>query len=364
MRLAGVFAIIVLSAAVSERAWSQAADQSCLTAAKSAVEAARKPITPEVPTAPVAMGSLKGKSVWFISPTQAAPYALGVSQGLQVAAAAAGLEAHVFDGKGQPTLFNEGVAQAVAAKAAAIVTYAIDPSLLAQSLPQANAANIPLLISMTSLPAPQGVYASINPDAEALGRLQADAALVQTQCKLNGGVVYASNFIIQKKMKEGTYAEVKKLCPGCTLTEMNVQLPTVSTQLAPQTTATMARLPELNAFIAAWDGAAVFQVAAIEQAQRSDVKVIGANGNSANLDFMRQGRVQTYDAAYPPAQYLGWQLFDQAARAIAKQDPPQITVQVQMLDKDNIGPAGSADNVVFPGLVGYEAAFKKVWGLN
>jgi hypothetical protein len=35
-----------------------------------------------------------------------------------------------------------------------------------------------------------------------------------------------------------------------------------------------------------------------------------------------------------------------------------------MLDKANIGPAGSDEMTVFKGLANYEAVFKKAWGLN
>lgn len=368
-RLAGLAAALAMAAmgcggAASQSSSSGSSTASCTTSAQKAVEAARQPIKAEVPTEKVQVSRLQRQSVWFISPSQGTAYALGVSQGVQAAAAAAGLDAHVFDSKGQPTLYNEGVAQAVAAKAAAIITYAIDPSLISQSVQQANSAGIPVLIAMTGLPAPAGIYASVNPDVTGLGRLQADAALAVTSCKLNGAVVFASNFPILSTMKDAIKAEVAKLCSACTMAELNVQLPSISTQLAPQVTSTLARYPNLNIFVATFDSAAVFMVPAIEQTQNSTVKIVGANGNSANLEFMRLGRVQVADAAYPPAQYLGWQLFDQGLRSIAKMSPAKVTVQVQMLDKSNIGPSGSGDDVVFPGLAGYQSAFLKTWGLS
>ena len=342
---------------------SAVAQDACLATATKAVEASRTPITPQIPSLPINIAALKGKKIWFISPSQATPYALGVSQGVQAAGAAAGIDVQVFDGKAQPNLFNEGVSQAVAAKAAAIITYAIAPALISQTLPKAIEAGIPIMVAMTGQPAPEGVFASVNPDVPALGRLQADAALVQTGCKFNGAIVFASNFPILVAMKDATKARMSELCPACTLADLNVQLPSISTQLAPQTTSTMARLPQLNAFITTLDNAAVFMVPAIEQAQRPDVNIIGANGNPANLDFIRGGRVQTYDAAYPPPQYVGWLFFDQAARAVAKLPIPDIKVPVQMIDKSNVGPAGSGEDVVFPGLAGYQTAFKKIWGI-
>lgn len=339
-------------------------EAACLDLSRRSVEAARKDITPVIPANPVKMSTIKGKLVWFISPSQATAYALGVSKGFAEAAEAAGLKSQIFDAKGQPTLFNEGVAQAVAAKADAIVTYAISPALVQQSLKLASEAKIPVIQVNTGLPAAEGIYVSLNPDVEALGKLQAHAALLKTQCKLNGAVVYSSNFQILSAMKTATLAEVKALCPPCEMTELNVQLPTISTQLAPLTSSTMARLPKLNAFVATFDQLAVYMVPAIEQAGRKDVAIIGANGNSANLEFMRQGRVETYDPAYPPASYLGWQLLDQAARAVAGHKPAPFTVQVQMLDKGNIGPSGTDEMGVFKGLANYDAAFKKAWGLN
>lgn len=358
---AAAVSIAVLMTGSHALAQSEAA---CMETARRSVDAARKEMTPLIPADPVKMASLKGKLVWFISPSQATAYALGVSKGFVAGAEAAGLRSQVFDAKGQPTLFNEGVAQAVAAKADAIVTYAIAPALIQQSLKLAQEARIPVIQVMTGVPAAEGMYISINPDVETLGKLQAHAALLQTQCKLNGAVVYSSNFPILSAMKNASFAEVKALCPSCEMTELNVQLPTISTQLAPLTSSTMARLPKLNAFIATFDQLAVFMVPAIEQAGRKDVPIIGANGNSANLEFIRQGRVQSQDPAYPPAHYLGWQLVDQAARAVAGAKPTPFTVQVQMLDKANIGPAGTEEMTVFKGLANYEGVFKKAWGLN
>jgi ribose transport system substrate-binding protein len=354
--------VIAVAISISQSAFAQS-DAACMDTVRRAVEAARKEMTPLIPADPVKMASLKGKLVWFISPSQATAYALGVSKGFAAGAEAAGLRSQIFDAKGQPTLFNEGVAQAVAAKADAIVTYAIAPALIQQSLKLAQEAKIPVIQVNTGLPAAEGIYVSINPDVEGLGKLQADAALLQTQCKLNGAVVYSSNFPILTSMKTAAIAEVKARCPACEMTELNVQLPTISTQLGPLTSSTMARLPNLNAFIATFDQLGVYMVPAIEQTGRKDVAIIGANGNAANLEFIRQGRVQTHDPAYPPAQYFGWQLVDQAARAAAGAKPTPFTVQVQMLDKTNIGPAGTDEAAVFKGLGNYEAFFKKAWGL-
>jgi ribose transport system substrate-binding protein len=359
---AAIAATILVSA---PSAWAQAGSEAaCLDTARRSVEAARKEMLPVIPPGAPRMAALKGKLVWFISPSQATGYALAVSKGFEAAVEAAGLRGQVFDAKGQPTLFNEGVAQAVAAKADAIITYAISPALIQQSLKLAEEAKIPVIQANTGLPPAPGVYISVNPDVAALGKLQAHAALLQTNCKLNGAIVYSSNFPILNAMKAATLAEIKALCPSCEMTEMNVQLPTISTQLAPLTTSTMARLPGLNAFIATFDQLAVFMVPAIEQAGRKDVPIIGANGNPANLDFMRQGRVQTYSAAYPPGHYVGWQLLDQAARAAAGAKAAPFDIQVQMLDKSNIGPTGTEEMAVFKGLANYQAAFKKAWAIN
>ena len=339
-------------------------EAACMDTARKSVEAARKDMSPLLAPNPVKAAPLKGKLAWFISPTQATAYALGVSKGFADGAEAAGLRSQIFDAKGQPTLFNEGVAQAVAAKADVIVTYAIAPALIQQSLKLAQEAKIPVIQSNTGLPAADGIYISINPDVEALGKLQAHAALLQTQCKLNGAVVYSSNFPILSAMKTSVLAEVKGLCPACEMTELNIQLPTISTQLAPLTSSTMARLPKLNAFVNTFDQLGVYMVPAVEQAGRKDVAIIGANGNAANLEYIRSGRVQTYDPAYPPAHYLGWQLVDQALRAASGAKATPFQVQVQMLDKSNIGPTGTDEMGVFKGLVGFDGVFKKAWGLN
>ena len=117
---------------------------------------------------------------------QATGYALTVSQGLTAAGKAAGVNIHIFDGKDQPTLFVQGVQEAVAQHAAGIIDYAINPALIPQGLLAAKAAHIPVITELTGDPAPSNgtVAESINENIPQEAQSMADYAAYITKCKV------------------------------------------------------------------------------------------------------------------------------------------------------------------------------------
>src|SRR5437868_3775598 len=102
--LHSLFRLLALSATLTLAAHSAHAqsEAACMDTARRSVDAARKDMTPAIPANAVKMATIKGKLVWYISPSQATAYALGVSKGFAEAAEAAGLRSQVFDAKGQP----------------------------------------------------------------------------------------------------------------------------------------------------------------------------------------------------------------------------------------------------------------------
>ena len=341
-----------------------AAGGDCMTAAQEIVDAARTPL--EIgDIAPVDLTAHAGASLWHIAPSLATGYAVTVAEGVQEAGAAAGFEVNVFDAQGQPNVMVEGVSQAVANGADAIVIHAISPEAVADPLAQAAAAGIPVLSVLNALdPAalPEGITATLDPDVDGLAEQQAAYALVDGGCEVNAVVFYASVFPILNQMNTAIQASLTELCPECTVSEQNLDLRTMSQELPAQTQQVLRADESITHAIATFDSAALFIVQGIDELG-SEVSVIGANGNDANLDIIRAGGAQIADAAYPPGRYAGWQIVDQVGRLLAGEDAAQREFPVQMIDADNVGADNSIESV-FPGLAGFEDEYRQAWGVS
>ena len=83
-----------------------------------------------------------GKSVWVISCGQIAASCAEIADAAMAAGNALGWKMTLFDGKLDPTLYTQGILQAIAAHASGIFTVAVDCSIATAPLKQAKAAGI------------------------------------------------------------------------------------------------------------------------------------------------------------------------------------------------------------------------------
>jgi ABC-type sugar transport system substrate-binding protein len=353
------------STAAATPAATSPTTKQCIAAARAATAAVKKRLTiPQYPA--FNMAANKGKNVWFIAPSLSTGYALVVSQGVKAAADAAGVKLTVWDSRGLASEMAAGLDRAIADKADAIVIHAISPTLVATQLKEAADAKIPVLSILNGLSPkslPTGITATLDPDAAKLGALQADYALSQGNCKVNAGWFYAPSFPIQVDMTNGLQAEFKRLCPACGVKLQTFDLPTMATNLPQQTANFIQSNPDVNYLVAAFDTAATFMIQGVRTVGKK-VWLVGANGNAPNLDILRQGGPQIADVAYPPGELLGWDVIDQVGRMLQGQaSAKQRSIPVQAIDFTNVGKGDDVASV-FPKLVGFENAYKKMWRLG
>jgi ribose transport system substrate-binding protein len=331
----------------------------CVQQARDAVNAARQPLELSVPEK--AFDMPKGGTIWFISPTQATGYAQRVSKAVQAAATAAGMKAEIFDGKAQPDRFNQGIEQAIASKAAGIVTYAINPAVVPTALQKAKAAGIPVIAAATGVPNPTDgtVAETVSVDLNKEGQLMAQYAAATSDCKVNASVTFDPNQKALTTQRDAVKAEFAKLCPDtCSVQEHEMSLATMATQLGSSIQSLLQRQQKIDTVISTFDTAAFYMAPAIAQTGRK-VNLIATNGLPENLDMVRQGK-QAADVSYPPPEYTGWLLTDQLGRAIAGEPTENAELPMQLFDKSNI-PASNDFEILWPGLADYQAAFKAKW---
>lgn len=338
--------------------------QECTKQARAATAAMKKRFT--IPSYPsFRMRASAGKNVWYIAPSLGTGYALALSQGAKSAAQTAGIKLTVWDGRGLASEWGAGMDRAIADKADMIVIHAINPTVITNQLKAAADAKIPVLSILNALDQkalPTGITATLDPDALKLGALLMDFALSTSKCRVNAGWFYWPASPIMQVMTKGLMAERKRLCPSCPVKFVAVDLVTMASQLPQATANFVLSNPQVNHLIASFDTAATFMIQGLRTAG-SKVPVIGANGNPPNLDIIRSGGLQIADVAYPPAEFLGWDLMDQIGRILQGQKSAlHRPIGVQTIDYTNIGKDNSLASV-FPKVVGYEEAYKKMWGM-
>ena len=121
-----------------------------LAEAKAEVEAAMQKPQFVPPGEAFDISKLKGKHVWIITSTMAVPFVATIAHGVEAAAKVAGIETTLFDGKGDVSQWNRGMAQAVAQHADGIVTVGASPELMKGPMADALKANIPVVDAVTA----------------------------------------------------------------------------------------------------------------------------------------------------------------------------------------------------------------------
>lgn len=340
----------------------------CVQEAKKLVAQDKKPMPMVLPEASFDMGKNQGKSIWFISPSQATGYALALSKSVTAAAEAAGMEATVFDGKNQPDRFTAGFSQAVQSGADGIILYAVNPELVPAGLKRAKAADIPVITMATGVRVPPdtGVITEIDHDREAEGRYMANYAAFMTDCEVNGAITLDQTYVGLVTERDAIVSQLKELCPDtCEVQDDEARLATMATELAPSTQSLIQRNPDLNTLFATFDQLATYQIPAAEQSG-TDVKIVGTNGLPENLKAVKEGSPQVADIAYVPPEYFGWLGIDQLGRAMAgvelgDESGEPLETPVQTFDAENLPDDTTDFDAVYPDLVGYQDTFRERW---
>src|SRR6185437_6135781 len=144
-RCGALLAAAVSAAVAGALAGAPTARADGLAEAKAEVAKAMQKPEFVAPGEPFDISKLKGKHVWIITSTLAVPFVATIAHGVEAAAKVAGLETTLFDGKGDVSEWNRGMAQAVAQHADGIVTVGASPELMKGPTGDALKANIPVV---------------------------------------------------------------------------------------------------------------------------------------------------------------------------------------------------------------------------
>ena len=336
----------------------------CVADAEAAVAAGQQPIPVKVPSAPLDISALAGKSIWNIL-VLSNEFTNAVTSGLEEAAAEAGIEVTIFDGQGDPSEWNLGVEQAIAQGADAIILQAVAPGAVSAPLADAAAAGIVIVDIFNGSPdqpLAEGLFAHVTPDFRASGELMANWMLADSGCDVNAAIFGIRALPLHEDMMTSAQATIEGAC-DCKAVLEDVDPTTIGTDFVPNVSAVLGREGDINYLFPVFDAVVPLAKAATEGYE--GVKILGHDGVSSNLDDIRAGGpgAQVADGAFPPNEWIGWALLDQVGRALSGEAALDWTVPHTVVDSGNVGPSNDQLGP-YAEWTNFRVGFREAWGLS
>ena len=293
---------------------------------------------------------------------------LGVTKGIEEAAAAIGWEVKSIDGAGSVAGRTAAMGQAMALNPSGIIITGFDAVEQAPAMEAAKNAKIPIVSWHAGPiigPMPdQGVFANVTTDPMQVSTAAAMWAYIDAKGK--PGVVFFTDSTYEiaiakaKKMQE----VIEKL--GGTTVEW-VDTPIAETsQRMPQLTTTLLQKHgdkwthslAINDLYFDFMGPSL-AAAGIEGTGRP-TNVSAGDGSESAYQRIRAGQFQAATVA-EPLNLQGWQLIDELNRALAGEQWSGYVSPLHVVTKANVEFDGGPKNTFDPGN-GYQNEYKKIWG--
>jgi ribose transport system substrate-binding protein len=312
----------------------------------------------------------RGKTVVLISEDQRNGGALGVSEGVTEAAKVIGWKLTTLDGAGVIANRSAGFGQAVALKPDVIIADNDDATEQKVNITKAANAGIKVLGWHSNVkPGPmEGVplFTNISTDPRSVAKVS--AALVIADSNGNAGVIVFTDATEKiSVMKSDAMAAFVKECPGCSVLEVvDTPLASVSTRIPQMTQSLQKRFgKKWTHSLAINDGFFDFMAPPLRAAgvpgAGPPINISGGDGSTAAFDRIR-GQNYQFATVAEPLRLHGWQLIDEANRALSGQEWSGYVAPTHLVTKDNIGTNGGPKNVFDPDN-GYTEIYKKIWGV-
>jgi len=319
-----------------------------------------------------------GHKVALVSSGVQSPTGTSQANGAREAAKLLGWDLSVYDGKYEPSEYQEGVRQAISQNADAIWLYSIDCPLIRTALDEAKRAGIPVFSQEAADcsdvdPAAPSYYERSLEFAEGdfiewgegLGASQAVWLLAKLGAKADIIEVANTELVITKAVHDGFQKKMEELCADCKVTTLNIRIADFGPALQEKISTALLRNPSANGMALSYDdlmtsgGAA----AVVASGRNDSIEVIAGSGYEANVNLVHDNKGQdagwTYDGSYE-----AWSAADMINRYFAGEENVPSGVGISVFDRDHdLPPKGEAFHV---GMVGidYEPVFKEVWGVS
>lgn len=312
---------------------------------------------------------LKGKTVYYVPITLQSPQFAVTQAALAEALDALGASIQVCDGQGTPTAVSACIDQGTDAKAAAIVTDAVAYGLASNSLDNAQAAGIPVLIS-------NQVPSDDHPDSATLANIPAGGTA--TAVALSKWVVVDSDGkanLLANVGQDGPapaafFAAAQKIyddeCPDCTVVTNGVSSANFP-QISPSTQSALLANPDTDYVYSQFAQYLQPTIGGIQGAGvAGKVKVLAGSVQLDDLKAVSKGTLAA--AAGQASAFQGWVDADAVLRLVNGDELPEYTIPARLFTSENIGDIDLTDAAEasgeWYGPTSFTDEFKKVWGVS
>lgn len=338
--------------------------------AKAYVEAASKPNPPwDGPTEGPAIQP--GKTIVYVSTDQRNGGARGVGLGIQEAAEIAGWTYRELDGQGTVSGRSTSMNQAIALQPDVIVLGGIDANEQAAAIEDAAGQGIAVLgwhaYAKTGGHDTLPIFTNITTDPLDVARAAAYLAVAESDGKA-GAVVFTDSVYEIAVAKADAMAEIIKACETCTLLEyVDTPLSDTATRMPPLTTALLQRYGDswthaLSINDLTFDFMAPSLASAGIDGDGQPRNISAGDGSEAAFQRIRDVQYQVATVA-EPLRLQGWQLLDEANRALAGEPESGYVAPPHLFTPENIAYDGGPNNTYDPDN-GYTDSYKKIWGVD
>lgn len=369
MTKTGLLAVLAVGASLTALSVSMAAADA-VADAKAVVEALSKPNPPwdgptEGPTAEA------GKTIVYVSTDERNGGAHGAGEGVKEAAGKIGWTVRVIDGQGSVAGRSSGLEQAIASQPDVIVLGGIDAA--EQSTAVEAAAKQGIVVLGWHAYAKSGphdtlpIFTNITTDPLEVARAAASLACAEADGKV-GAVVFTDSAYEIAVAKARAMEKLVAECGESTVLEfVDTPLADASTRMPPLTTALLQRhgaawTHALSINDLTFDFMAPSLAAAGIDGAGPPVNISAGDGSEVAFQRIRQGDYQAATVA-EPLRLQGWQIVDEANRALHGEKDSGYVAPAHLFTKDNIEFDGGPDNTYDPDNA-YTEAYLKIWGIG
>lgn len=315
-----------------------------------------------------------GRHVFMVNSGVQNPTGTKMVTGAQEAADLLGWELTVFDGKYDPSLYQEGIRQGIAQGADAIWLYSVDCPLVQTALDEARQAGIPVFSQeaaecsddpdvesyfAASLPFSEGTFADWG---VGLGEAQAIWLLAQLGEKANVIEVSVPELVLTKAMSDGFNAKIDELCPTCEVTTVQARTAEFGPALQEKIATALLRNPDANGLALSYEDVVTAggSAAVMESGRNDSLYVASCASFAANVELIRNNAGQDAGCVFDLT-FETWAAADMINRYFAGVEPGETGVGHAVIDRDHGLPAEGED---WATEIDYESIYKKVWGVS
>lgn len=308
---------------------------------------------------------LLDQTILYLSTDERNPTSRLWGQALAEAAETLDWNLQIFDGRGNPLTWVDGMVLAIEVGVDGFIT-SVDMRSLRQLAEPMQRAKIPVVgLHAATLPGPDrelGLYTNVMPDPRAVGRAQADWMIADSDGSASVIMITDCTHPLACAQSTATTERLEE-CEGCTILETFdhpiEELPDLLPDAVRHWRQTYAA-PVYVVAVADYFLDFIVPTLDTEDVPHEEIILVGADGSEAALERIRAGdryqRLTTAEAHELEA----WQAMDELIRALYGNQPSFWVRPPFLVTADNIDPVSREHNTLVPPY-DFKAAYGSIW---